>query len=367
MRDHGNWSVSLGQIGGVYIRVHILLLMLALSTLYLAAQGADPNDPAEIYWIGWLSLGVLFISVAIHELGHCFATHRLGGQVTEVVLGPWGGMQPSDVPGGPPSRLIVALSGPLANLTVCFVTGLLLLVLPGHVSFSELFTLLSPIAPADLTGVENGIWMGALKLTFWVNWLLILINLLPAFPLDGGYALKAGLLVWRPELDDGQASRAVCYTARFVAIGLAVAAFLVSDAPTSGGLMPPWYALAVLSVFLLFGSQQRGTGLGESEPSEESEYAFGYDFSEGYTSLERSSESQQPKQKQQPEKDDEEAINWFEARQTARHQRQQEADAAEDQSVDEILTRLHEQGMGSLSVEDRELLQRASARYRSRG
>ncbi len=148
MRDHGNWSVSLGQIGGVYIRVHMLLLMFALLTLYFvwgAADAANANT-SVIYQIGWVSLGVLFLSVAIHELGHCFATHRLGGQVTELVLGPWGGVQPSDVPGGPPSRLIVALSGPLANLAVCFATGLLILSQNGF-NFSELFTSMSPISP----------------------------------------------------------------------------------------------------------------------------------------------------------------------------------------------------------------------------
>ncbi len=91
---------------------------------------------------------------------------------------------------------------------------------------------------------------------------------------------------------------------------------------------------------------------------------FGYDFSEGYTSLERSQA-----QSEAGEEEDEDSgplERWLDTRRQSRRQRQEQLEAEEDERVDEILARVHERGIESLSDEERMLLQRVSRRYRTR-
>ena len=86
---------------------------------------------------------------------------------------------------------------------------------------------------------------------------------------------------------------------------------------------------------------------------------LGYDFSQGYTSLERSTQSLDEKA-QSP------ISQWLEQRRQARQRREEQQEADEERRVDEILARLHEHGLRNLSDEDRSILERVSARYRNR-
>jgi hypothetical protein len=85
---------------------------------------------------------------------------------------------------------------------------------------------------------------------------------------------------------------------------------------------------------------------------------FGYDFSQGYTSLERSTTRHEAQVGP--------ITRWIQRRRQARFQRQREVEAEEERRVDDILVRLHTHGIDSLSDEDRSLLKRVSARYRQR-
>ncbi|HQU43597.1 MAG: hypothetical protein B7Z73_14820, partial [Planctomycetia bacterium 21-64-5] len=92
--------------------------------------------------------------------------------------------------------------------------------------------------------------------------------------------------------------------------------------------------------------------------SETDDALFGYDFSQGYTSLEKTAQSR--KAPPGPVK------KWLDERRAKRLQRQQQVEAEEDRRVDDVLARLHELGKHGLSEEDRALLNRVSARYRNR-
>ena len=126
--------------------------------------------------------------------------------------------------------------------------------------------------------------------------------------------------------------------AQIVAVGLLIVAYLVRDSQPAA-LIPAWFALVLLAVFLFFSARQE-----ESQPVEEETDSgeFGYDFSEGYSSLEHRH------------------------RREAGRQRQRQIEADEEDRVDGILARVHERGIESLSKEERALLERVSARYRSR-
>jgi len=127
----------------------------------------------------------------------------------------------------------------------------------------------------------------------------------------------------------------------------------VEDVP--GTLCPAWFVLGMLALFIFFQSRREIERIEEHEVDEE---LFGYDFSQGYTSLESPHEAPRPRGNA--------FSRWWERRRAMREQRRIETEAEEERRVDEILVRLHDGGMKALSAEERALLQRVSARYRNR-
>jgi hypothetical protein len=113
--------------------------------------------------------------------------------------------------------------------------------------------------------------------------------------------------------------------------------------------------LILLAVFLYFAAKQEAERLQDSDPGDGS---FGYDFSQGYTSLER--------QFQPPQREPGFIRRWLEQRREQRAMRRQLIEQEEERRVDEVLARLHLHGRDGLSPEDRSLLDRVSARYRNR-
>ena len=76
MRDQAIWSVSLGRWNGVQLRLHMFFLLFAAFTLYLSWR--EEPAAADMVWIAAGSLGILLVSVVLHELGHYFAAVRFG-------------------------------------------------------------------------------------------------------------------------------------------------------------------------------------------------------------------------------------------------------------------------------------------------
>lgn len=346
MRDQTAWSVSLGRWGGVQVRLHIFFLLFTVLTLFLSSQaGANGQDPA-FDPIALISLLILTASVLWHELWHVHAAHRLGGSVQQSILVPWGGMTTMRPPLDAHSEMIVHLAGPFANAAICLVCLPAVFVIEGL----DLVQLLHPIHPH--LGDFSSVWTTTLALLFWINWIILLINLIPAFPFDGGRVARCALLhFFSPRL----ASLIVARFAQFAAVGLVVAGWFLRDA-NPGGMVPVWFALMMLAIFLFFSATYEPE---RKEPEEFETDVFGYDFSQGYTSLERTSE---------PTDDESHSpiAQWLEQRREARRRKEVEQEAEEEVRVDEILAKLHQGGSKSLSEQDREILKRASERYRSR-
>ena len=120
--------------------------------------------------------------------------------------------------------------------------------------------------------------------------------------------------------------------------------------------MPAWLPLVTLSLYLYFHASWQWKGAGDEEGDDE---LFGYDFSQGYTSLERTFHTP-------PRKSPGLLRQWLDSRREARLARQQRTEEEDDRRVDEVLARLHEVGRDGLSDDDRALLDRVSARYRNR-
>jgi Zn-dependent protease len=348
----------------VQVRLHMFFLLFAALTLYLSWHYARADNDSELQWLGALSLLLLLGSVLLHELGHYWAAVRLGGGADQLVLGPLGGLAPVRVPFDPHNELVAIVAGPLVNL-IATLLGIAALLAYQQANPAleavEITSLLYPLGPSFLEAGNSTIVPLALQLAIWINWILFLFNLIPALPFDGGRALLTAFAIsprsrgkWRPVV-------IVATLAKVFAVGLLLAAWIVHDTDRSEPLVPAWFSLVLLAIFLFFNARVEESQL---EADELSDDLFGYDFSQGYTSLNRPDEPHEPHE-QTPTAPGLFA-QWRQRRRSERLQRQQARDAEDDRRMDEILARLHETGMESLSPEDRALLNRVSARYRSR-
>ena len=353
MSQNEAWSLSLGRWWGVHVRLHMFFLLFATFTMYLAWHDTSGD---ELMLLATLSAVTLLMSVVAHELGHVVVAKQFGGFADTIVLGPLGGLQPVRVPYNRGGEFWAVVAGPLTSLLIC--TGCFLLISLQAQEFN--FGLLLPLAPSDLINdvVNGNAWNGStvLRLACWVNCWLFVVNLIPAFPFDGGQACLAMIRLLRPKMEQEHAVTIVSMIARIVAMGLLILALFANDTFATSRI-PSWLPLVLLAIFVFFSARKEEH---QAEFDDEEDVVFGYDFSQGYTSLERSTD-------EEPDAPPQGTMSrWMESVREKRERQRRSIEAAEDKQVDSILERLHQHGMESLSIEERSLLRRVSARYRSR-
>jgi Zn-dependent protease len=177
-------SWKLGTIAGIEIRVHPTFL---LALVWGAVMWGGGRLSGLAY--GALLTLVLFSIVLLHELGHSLAAKRYGIPVRDITLLPIGGIaRLSRMPEKPAEELVVALAGPAVNLAM-------ILLLAPYVLWQNGAALLDGgMAAFTLPGSPS--LQGLATFLLLINVSLLLFNLLPAFPLDGGRVLRS-LLAFR--------------------------------------------------------------------------------------------------------------------------------------------------------------------------
>ena len=191
-QEQSNWSISLGRWNGVNLRLHCFFLLFAVCTLYLAWNAEQKGENDSFISIAAVSLGVLLVSGLLHELGHLQAAIRLGGQMDQIILAPFVGIAPPRVRSDAHAEFVCHAAGPLINLLVCLVCAPLLWSQSG----GEWWTWLHPLQPAGPVEMQNV--AAIVPLVFWINWVMLLLNLLPVFPFDGGRMMRAAILIAWP-------------------------------------------------------------------------------------------------------------------------------------------------------------------------
>lgn len=338
MRDLLSWNISLGRWAGVQIRLHVFFVLFALVAVLFGPAGTNQ----KLLWETAAVLAIFLVSVLAHEIGHCVAARRCGGVVEQVVLWPLGGLTQVNASQDPQSEWFTAITGPLVNLAGC------LLLLPVLLMDERsLPTLLNPLFPP--VNAEGLTWLNACEWFFWTNWLLFLVNFVPALPFDLGRVVRAWL--WTHH-DFRTGVVLAARVAQVTALGFWIAAGLIYR---SGEYQFATLPFALVGVLLFFGAKQEIDRLYEAD-SEDA--MFGYDFSQGYTSLEKAA----PSRRSSPSP----VRKWLDDRRARRIERQRQLEADEERRVDEVLVRLHQLGMHGLSDDERALLNRVSARYRNR-
>ena len=125
MRDVLSWSLPIGQMFGIMVRVHFTMPMMMIGLIgreYLR-HDTMPNAWHDAAMV----MGLMFLSVLLHEFGHCFAARFMDGEADEVLLWPIGGLATcKSLPFTWRAHFVFTLGGPLVNLVLCVICALLL-------------------------------------------------------------------------------------------------------------------------------------------------------------------------------------------------------------------------------------------------
>jgi Zn-dependent protease len=212
------WSFEVARPLGIPIRIHATFaLILALGALQWG--GAHGYHGALF---GVLVMLGIFTCVALHELGHAIAARAYGLRVREIVLLPIGGVAALDgKPQRPLHELVIALAGPAVNVVIA---GVLALAFASRLGL-DAWSIAQP--------PSRELFVAVLLAS---NVMLVVFNLLPFFPLDGGRVVRA-ILSWR--LGEVRATRIAAWVGQGGAVVLGIV-----------GLLTGHVMLALVSVLL---------------------------------------------------------------------------------------------------------------------
>ena len=173
------WSIKIARIAGIEVRIHVTFLLFLAWIGFTYYQVGGSAAAAE----GVLFILALFGCVLLHEFGHALAARAFGIRTPDITLLPIGGVaRLQRMPDKPWQELAVAVAGPLVNVVIAAV---LIFVLGRRAEFQYLQHLEQP-------GIEMFAKLAS------VNISLVLFNLIPAFPMDGGRVLRSLLAMALP-------------------------------------------------------------------------------------------------------------------------------------------------------------------------
>jgi len=218
------WSWSIGKLAGIQVRMHATFLLLLA---WIAASGFLAGQGALGALKGVLLVGVVFLIVVLHELGHALTARRFGIQTQDITLLPIGGVARLErMPTDPTQELLVAVAGPAVNIFLALVCGIAMLAVN------------APWSPERI-GVIGGQFLPKL---LWLNLGLAFFNLLPAFPMDGGRVLRAFISLFRPRVE---ATQIASWIGQLMAAGFGLI-----------GLFFGQPILFLIALFVWFGARQ---------------------------------------------------------------------------------------------------------------
>jgi Zn-dependent protease len=316
------------------IRVRIHAGLLVLIVLWLAFSAFEGPKALQNALAGGTCL---FVIILLHEYGHCFAARWVGGEAHEILLWPLGGLAFPDVPRRPWPNLVTAAGGPLVNVIIC----LLIWGVSWLISFHHVHLIVNPLTrnielPA-MGKIHLYVWM-YIWWIYAISWGLLLFNLVPVFPLDGGQILRA--LLWF-KLRYYRATLIACVVG-MVGAALMVVYGLTQFGGWSGGLL----MFIGISCFL-YCYQTR------AQLKAEGPWAFEDDGIDYSASMWKPDE---PRKKQKK----------LSRRVARRLRRQAEQEENEQAQIDAILSKVSAHGMQSLTWSERRALRKATERQRER-
>jgi Zn-dependent protease len=400
MRDPMSWALRVFTAYGIPVKIHLFFFLFTIG-MFLR-QVTEKGSPVTALDIFLVTVVMLFGIILLHEFGHCFAARFVGGEANEILIWPLGGLASVEVPHAPKPHFVVAAGGPAVNVVLCLVCtvglaaggffpnlnplaspyrsqihnfqdgrsytseyGLKLYragtneaVASPYDAFEKMIReagamraseqlMFSPATNAKIAeenaaaGVERALapgWAVWFNRVFWLSWVLLLFNLIPAFPLDGGQMLQA--VIWGRS-DYRRGTTVACYSGFVVAVLFLILSIWWNEALFMG-----------LAMFMLYLSAMKLMQLDQVDGP------FGYDFSAGYTSLEKDEEPEaKPKQPGA-------VSRWWQARKARKLQKAAAQRARDSERMELLLEKINASGLASLSADEKRFLEQFSSRYR---
>jgi Zn-dependent protease len=222
-------SLKIARLFNINVQIHWTFWLLPLwVALTWSNSGLFP------LWMQLLLILLLFVCIVLHEFGHALTARHFGIHTRSITLSPLGGIaQLERMSHVPWEEFCIAVAGPLVNVAIAMVLG------------AALFA--GTVIDAQLLETDAGKFTGMLLL---MNVVMVVFNMLPAFPMDGGRVLRAILASWLGLLPGTRAA---------VAVG-AVFASLIGLA---GLFINPWMVL--IALFVVYAGYQELNALEQEE------------------------------------------------------------------------------------------------------
>lgn len=196
-------SFKIGTFTGIGIYVHwtLLLFFAGLFGFYLYTSLS-----LSVAFGGMMLVATLFGCVILHELGHSITAKHFGIGTVDITMYPIGGVARLEgMPKEPRHELLIAIAGPAVNLAIAAVLFIV------NIATGR------PLTPSPFVEAEPNV----LGMLMWMNLALVAFNMLPAFPMDGGRVLRAGLAT---KISYKNATRIASYVGQGMAVLFAIVA-----------------------------------------------------------------------------------------------------------------------------------------------
>jgi stage IV sporulation protein FB len=312
-------SVPLYRAFGIRVRLHASLILFIVLTLLIG------GFPGFYLADRMITMAALFVIILLHEYGHCFAARAVGGNAEEIMLTPLGGLAMSYAPHDPWARFVTVAGGPLVNVVICIICGGILFLNGAR----------TPVNPFELLPSYHIYANPFLRWVFWTydtSYILLLFNLLPIFPMDGGQLMQA--ILW-PRMGYYRSMLFACNT------GLVGAAILAMVAILENKMLLLFLAISgALNCF------QMKMALREMDPN---------DLSDAQN-LSFALRSEEPSAKRRK----------LSRRSIKRAQKRAAEEQVEQAKIDAILDKVSAHGMQSLTWWEKRTLRKATERQRQR-
>ncbi len=344
----------MGRWSGVPLQVHVFFLLFAAVVFCVEWHIGQRAGIAS--GTALATVLIVFFSALFHELAHAFATVNLGGRVEELVITPWGGPSKLISPIQPKSRLVVHAAGPFLNGMV-FLICAVLLTFTGQTTFAALVNPLDP--HLFIAGVPE---ISLLKIAAWVNFQMMVVNLLPVYPFDGTRMIRAAVLTYNPRASLLRLESALMGIGIGTGLVLFLFAWMFSDYNV-GFVQPTWFILICAGILLIFAARynfhceitEAQNELGLLDELVDYESLYDYDDADEETS-----------EQYLDEFEDELISDWLKDQRSKSENAERSIELEEERQVDRILEKLHRKGIEALSDEERAFLNRISLQYRRR-
>ena len=336
-----NWSFKVGRLFAIDIRIHILFIVCAVWLVSTQVRDGGPDGSFTRALIDGLGIEcLLFLVVLMHEFGHCWGARRTGGTAEEILIWPLGGLASVSPPHTARAHMITTVAGPMVNVIFCTLSAIVLTVWVGTASVVPINPL-SPFSPIDplvyTTAAQQ--W---LMIFFGINYVLLLFNLLPVFPFDGGRILQAWL--WKRK-GHRRSMEIATSTGMFGAVAIALFGLFTDQGFLLFGVAAFGYITCWQQRRMLRETAEFGAG------------EFGYDFSKGYGAFDTDETETEP------------SPGFFERRRLQKlarsAERVREERDAHARAVEDTLRKVSAEGVESLTPKERRILEEETQRQRT--